>query len=113
MHHPTNRITYTTAFVTPLVEHWLEREIAEWVTMKDRSDNPSHHERTLLPRWYRKVREVDREMSVLTLSRPTHCGVGGYGGDHVAEADALLKDSFETKMVKKESYLIRQTLQYI
>ena len=30
MHHPTDRITHTTAFVTPVVEHWLEREIAEW-----------------------------------------------------------------------------------
>ena len=26
MHHPTDRITHTTAFVTPVVEHWLERE---------------------------------------------------------------------------------------
>ena len=26
MHHPTNRITHTTAFVTPVVEHWLLRE---------------------------------------------------------------------------------------
>ena len=27
--------------VTPVVEHWLEREIAQWVhPMKDRSDNP-------------------------------------------------------------------------
>ena len=31
MHHPTDRIAHTTAFVTPVVEHWLEREIAEWV----------------------------------------------------------------------------------
>ena len=39
MHHPT------------VVDHWLEREIAQWVhPMKDRSDDPSHHERTLLPR---------------------------------------------------------------
>ena len=53
MHHPTDRITHTTAFVTPVVEHWLEREIAKWVhSMKDRSDDPSHHERTLLPRSY-------------------------------------------------------------
>ena len=30
--------------------HSLEREIAQWVhPMKDRSDDPSHHERTLLP----------------------------------------------------------------
>ena len=48
MHHPTDRITHTTAFVTPVVEHWLEREIAQWVhPMKDRSDDPSHHEQTL------------------------------------------------------------------
>ena len=32
-----------TAFVTPVVEHCLEREIAQWVhPMKDRSDDPSH-----------------------------------------------------------------------
>ena len=53
MHHPTDRITHTTAFVTPVMEHWLEREIAQWVhPMKDRSDDPSHHERTLLPQSY-------------------------------------------------------------
>ena len=46
MHHPT-------AFVTPVMEHWLEREIAQWVhPMKDRSDDSSHHEQTLLPRSY-------------------------------------------------------------
>ena len=29
------------AFVTPVVEHWLEREIAQWVhPMKDRSNDP-------------------------------------------------------------------------
>ena len=27
MHHPTDRVTHTTAFVTPVVEHWLVREI--------------------------------------------------------------------------------------
>ena len=40
-----DRIAHTTAFVTPVMEHWLEREIAQWVhAMKDRSDDPSHHE---------------------------------------------------------------------
>ena len=44
---------HTTAFVTPVVEHWLEREIAQWVhPMKNRSDDPSQHERTLLLRRY-------------------------------------------------------------
>ena len=53
MNHPTDRITHTMAFITPVVEHWLEREIAQWVhPMKDRSDDPLHHERTLLPRSY-------------------------------------------------------------
>ena len=27
MHHPTDWMTHTTAFVTPVVEQWLEREI--------------------------------------------------------------------------------------
>ena len=31
MHHPTDRIAHTTAFVTPVVEHWLEHEIAQRV----------------------------------------------------------------------------------
>ena len=29
MHHPTDRIAHTTAFVTPVVEHWLERDISQ------------------------------------------------------------------------------------
>ena len=53
MHHSTDMIPHTTVFVTSVVEHWLEREIAQWVhPMKDRSNDPSHHERTLLPRNY-------------------------------------------------------------
>ena len=31
MHHSIDRITHTTAFVTPAMEHWLQREIAQWV----------------------------------------------------------------------------------
>ena len=56
---PTDRIAHTTAFVTPVVEHRLEREIAQWVhPMKDRSDDPSHHERTLLPQSYISLRKL-------------------------------------------------------
>ena len=36
MHHPTDRIAHTTAFGTPVVEHWLEREIAQWYLRKIR-----------------------------------------------------------------------------
>ena len=30
MHHPTDRITHTTAFVTPVVDHWMEREMGHY-----------------------------------------------------------------------------------
>ena len=30
MHHPTDKIAHATPFVTPVVVHWLEREIAQW-----------------------------------------------------------------------------------
>ena len=44
-----DRMIHTTVFVTPVMEHWLEREIAQWVYPgKDRSDDSSHHERTFL-----------------------------------------------------------------
>ena len=39
MHHPTDRITHTTAFVTPVVEHWLEREACG--PSPDYHDNPT------------------------------------------------------------------------
>ena len=66
MHHPTDKIAHTTAFVTPVVEHWLEREIAQWVhPLKDRSNDPSHHERMLLPRSY---------ISLLTMSECSYHG---------------------------------------
>ena len=28
---PAERLAHTMTFVTPVVEHWLEREIAQWV----------------------------------------------------------------------------------
>ena len=38
MHHPTDRIAHTTAFVTLVMEHWLEREIK----MSERSTMELH-----------------------------------------------------------------------
>ena len=43
-------IAHTTAFVTPVVEHWLEREAAQWVHQGDLSDDLPHHERMLYHR---------------------------------------------------------------
>ena len=56
MHNPTDRIAHTMAFVVLVVEHWLEQEIAQISTMKDRSDDLSHHERSLLPWSYISLR---------------------------------------------------------
>ena len=39
MHHPTDRIIHTTAFVTPVVDHWLEREIAQYCGQKLKDDS--------------------------------------------------------------------------
>ena len=37
----------------PLLHQSVDREIAQWVhSMKDRSNDPSHHKRTLLPQSY-------------------------------------------------------------
>ena len=33
MHHPTDWIAHTMAFVIPVVEHWLEQDIAQWVVL--------------------------------------------------------------------------------
>ena len=52
MHHTKDRIAPTTAFVTPVVEHWLEQEILNGSNMKDRSSDPLHQEQTLLPQSY-------------------------------------------------------------
>ena len=42
------RITHITAFVIPVVEHWLNQEIAQWaILVNDRSDDPLHHEQML------------------------------------------------------------------
>ena len=40
---PTDRTTHTTVFVTPVMEHWLEQEIAQWDRSDDPCDDPSHH----------------------------------------------------------------------
>ena len=31
VHQPKDRIAHTNAFVTPVVEHWMEQEIAQWI----------------------------------------------------------------------------------
>ena len=40
IHYPTDRIATTTVFVTPVVEHWLERELAQWVHREESTRRP-------------------------------------------------------------------------
>ena len=62
MHHPIDMIAHTTAFVTPVVEHWLEREIAasrsdsrlprtSCFSGYKRAGRSSEVERSLMVRW--------------------------------------------------------------
>ena len=67
------------AFVTPVVEHWMKQEIAQWVhPMKDRSDDPSHHERTLLPWSYISLLDyTDSTNDKVNISRSSQCFTTG------------------------------------
>ena len=65
MHHPTNRTTHTTTFDTPVVEHWLDREIRPpWEidptthrTMSERS-NHGATSRSYLCVWWQETHFV-------------------------------------------------------
>ena len=63
------------SFITPVVDHWLEWEIAQWVhPMKDRSDNPSHHEWALLP-WSYILLHADGDSSLSDQAFTIDCAV--------------------------------------
>ena len=67
--YSTDRIAHTMAFVTQVVEHWLEREIPQWVHhIKDRSDEPPHHEQHFAPLFNRtrqcNIHNFDRNIFV-------------------------------------------------
>ena len=103
------------AFVTSVVEHWLEREIAQWVhTMKDRSDDQSHHERTLLPRSYISLPQfvtvpTDKTANNLTIICKHHY----INYPNVCEAPiCVLKWKLKFKSIN-ESYKYRITWQTI
>ena len=69
----TSHGAHTMALIIPVMEHWLEQEIAQCLhPMKDRSDDPSHHELTLLPRSYILLGpKSDKMASILTRSKQT------------------------------------------
>ena len=47
LYPPTDRVAHTNTFGIPIGQHWLEWEIAQVSTIKDRSNNPSHYEQIL------------------------------------------------------------------
>ena len=75
MHHPTERTAHTTAFVTPVVEHWLEREIAQNGVHNGgsirRSTVELHHSPSTLQGWTMEEQNVlRRRKSKKTKMRP-------------------------------------------
>ena len=41
VHHPTDRIVYSTAFVTPVVEQWLKQQTVQWFYLVGRNRWPT------------------------------------------------------------------------
>ena len=70
MHHPTYRITHTTAFVTPVVEHWLEREIAREGSIR----RPTAPWANALPLSYVPLRLGINQLRVITSNKPVTLG---------------------------------------
>ena len=67
MHHPTDMVAHTTVFVTPVVEHWLEREIAQWAhSMKDPTTHRTMSERSYHGATSRSLEVRDTPMSKLS-----------------------------------------------
>ena len=61
MHHSTGRIAHTTAFVTPVVEHWLEREIVQWVHYEGSIQRPIAPRENSLARSHTLLHSSDLE----------------------------------------------------
>ena len=60
MHHPTNMIAHTMAFVTPVVKHWLVKKIAQWVHQDGSTHDPSH-----------PTERINRSTDGTSINRPT------------------------------------------
>ena len=70
-------IRHTTAFATSVVEHWLERELAQWVHFEWSIRRPIAHERTLLPVKYMKIFHYNVQVILQIWS--IACSIAGYG----------------------------------
>ena len=66
INNPTDRIAHTMTFVTPVVEHWLEQEIAQWG--HPRRIDPTTH-RTMSERSYHGARSRSRQSRTVRSKR--------------------------------------------
>ena len=87
MHHLTERVAPIMVFVTPVVEHWLEREIALWV----------HHEGSIRRpiaqnNWVTDICALITIVSVAVLgSKRTVQFIASDHSDRTARVDARLQ----------------------
>ena len=65
MHSPTDRITKTMHFVTPVVEHWL-----------DPSGNPLHHQQILYQEYFWIMGYGGHEMNGIALEQIDSLNLG-------------------------------------
>ena len=93
-----DRITHTTAFITPVMEHWLEREIAQWV----------HHEELI---WWPIAQWLNTLSTELHLTSDTICYKSLYWGTVYCRGQNMGQFSFYLNTVLRS--LIFDDLQYI
>ena len=87
MHHPIDRIAHTIAFVAPVVEHWL-------LKIRDQSDDPLYHERTLHHRKINKRKSTNLTILILVLMYKYSHGAMG-SSDRSFMVDPLSYFSFQ------------------
>ena len=68
--HPTDRIVYTTASVTPVVKHWLVREIAQWVLHEGSIRRSIAPWANALPQSYISLEQCINSKNVVPASAP-------------------------------------------
>ena len=85
-------------------EHWLEREIAQWVhPMKDRSDDPPHHERTLYL-WATSRSQIGmmRLRTSFILSKPV---LGDWQSSLAGDPDIPFREPHEMRLNSKGTWI--------
>ena len=103
MHHPTDRTAHTTAFVTPVVEQWLKREISIFLlpscdVLLTRCLNAIHffavYSLTIITTKNIVTDRISFHGNALTISAVPSVGGGGEGGAQGAVVPLRFSDFF-------------------